>query len=303
MKKLALLLSVIILAACGSGGGSTNANSLQGNQPQTGVMKVVLSGEADGKTMALLNYTAHSPALKYRLVVTNPTLRINGVVYSNFNGGGDDVAVGGSLPAFTLPVATGYTLEVVKYVTSGGINKVLKYGRSLNFDITEGSNSSVSITLNAVDVKVGFRGYTTATPVFSNITTANASTSQKAYKFGVVALGRYTSQFGLNPSWNMSVKQSSAKTVSPFTTYGGLGGPRASIFVDQKTPETTTQGYLFAQSEFYLKSTLLKTGESSKLFSYVYPDKSALARNVIDADVNIRLKVNAGTIPSPTLSD
>lgn len=301
MKKLALLLSVIILAACGSGGGNTNTTGLQGSQQQTGVMKVVLNGEADGKTMAMLNYTAHSPSVKYRLVVTNPSLRMNGVTYSNFNNNGNDVTVGSALPEFTLPVATGYTLEVVKYVTLNGINKILKYGKSLKFDIAEGANSTVSLTLNAVDVKVEFKGYTTATPVFKTFTTVTASTSQKAYKYGIVTFDRYTSQFGLNTSWNMSVKQSSVKTTSPFISFGGLGGPRATSFVAQKTPETVSPGYLFAQAEFYLKPSLLKSGESSKLFSYVYPDKSALARDVIDTDVNIRLKVNTGTIPSPSL--
>lgn len=301
MRKLALLLSVVILAACGVGGG-TNTTGTQGSQQQTGVMKVVLQGETGGKTMAMLNYTAHSSSVKYRLVVTNPSLRINGVAYSNFNNNGDDVVVGQSLPTFTLPVANGYTIEVVKYVTLNGVNKILKYGRSATkFDIAEGANSAVTVTLLPVDITVGFRGYTTVTPVFNDFTTAYASTSQKTYKYGVVALGRYTSSFGLNPNWNMSVKQSSAKTSSPFTSYGGLGGPRAAIFVAQKTPETASPGYLFAQSEFYLKSSLLKSGEASTLFSYVYPDKSTLARTTIDSDVNIRLKVNTGTIPSPSL--
>lgn len=299
MKKLLLLLSVAVLSACGgsSGGGGTNAVNSNGIPQQTGTLKVMIAGDTAGKTLPMLNYTARSPNLKYRLVVTNPSLKINGVSYSNFNNGGPDIVVGQSIPNFTLPAADGYTLEIVKYVTNNGVNKILSYGKSSAFNISENAENAVNISLNAVNVTVKFQGYTTATPVkWDNYSTANASSSLKSYKYGVVTFDRYTAVYGLNNTWNMTTKTSTNRNSSPFATYGGLGGPRAAVFFGQRTPESGVETNLFAQAEFYLKPSLLKSTESRTLFSYVYPDQSTFARNPKDSDVRIRLKVKFGNM-------
>lgn len=161
MKKLALLLSMALLAACG-GGGSSGTQSNSGYQAggPTGTLAVTIKETA--KTAP--EVTTAQKTMR-RIVVTNPLIKNSDGKVVQFFFADYDVA---TLPAPVItipniPVATGYTAEVIDFVQETT------------------SYSSYSSTIRR------FVGYTTNhTPFYRYTTFIRPGTSSTAKPFRII---------------------------------------------------------------------------------------------------------------------
>lgn len=113
MKKLVLLLSVAFLAACGGGGTKTTATTTAQGSGDTGTL-VIKINEAASKTAPVATPTVIHMR---RIVATNPAIKDDQGKLIQFTVA--DYVVGGATPSITLPVGTGYVVEVLDYDITG----------------------------------------------------------------------------------------------------------------------------------------------------------------------------------------
>lgn len=159
MKKMALLLSLALLAACGGGGTSgSNANTpvYQAGGP-TGVLAVnIKETNKQAPTVSTTTKTMR------RIVVTNPLIKNSAGKIVQFAFADYDKAVGpgGGISIANIPVANGYTVEMIDFEVPTK---------------TFSSYSSISAT---------FRRYSGATPLYDFTTDVipASSTLIKPYK-------------------------------------------------------------------------------------------------------------------------
>ena len=143
MKKVLLLITLLLLYGlygCGSGGSSnvTQAQpptTVEPGAPTGSVVVHIIDGDAktsaddDWKTAAVV-----PTATNVRLVISNSTIRINGLAYKQIVDG--LIPAGGQINGLKFPVASGYTFELITYVpdhvqpgNTVPVNRMLKYAK------------------------------------------------------------------------------------------------------------------------------------------------------------------------------
>jgi len=271
MKKLALLLALGLLAACGGG---TTASTTQpatfssdsGQLQMATTSFTVADAEAktQPKTLALGDQADFkNPSNQLRIIISNPNIRVNNIAFKNIS------TYPIPLPplSYTLPVAPGYKIEAISYrkTTVPGFNRLKRFG-SATFEMTkDGSNpAAVTITPTPIDTKIGFAQYST-TPL-ANLTAY--ATTNPSYKnsYNISVTGRSAP---LGSSWKFV--QESADIILR-NTYVGTN-VNTDLLVALTTPQSFSGGTLYALGEFYLDSFYLKEGESPTNFTYVYPNR------------------------------
>jgi hypothetical protein len=275
MKKLLLLVSVLLLSACGGGGG-TGVIPQAASQTGSVTVNIIDAAPSAAKTVA----AALPAATKARLVFSSPN--ILGKSYKNI--------VTFDLPAGTqtinLPAGTGYKLEVISLIQfSGGINKLLKYGQSVNggnvpttFDIV--ANQSTSVTVVMSEIRAGF-ALTTNPPAG---VTVDANNPAPTYTVTATIPAAVTSL--MRPVWNLTPLLGAdfalLKHLTVPLTVPGL----------QTTP-SGIQGttYINLQGEFFMDAAYLDAGEQANAFVFYYPDYT-----VGDAAVKMPVTVPTGSV-------
>lgn len=117
MKKLALLLSMALLAACGGGGSSGSNGTTQSSQAISGQTATVNVSFGTAKSTFKMYSGTRTPFAKemVRIVVTNPTVpALANVRYTIA-----DFEVGTTPPSLQIPIANGYVFEGIRYLVSG----------------------------------------------------------------------------------------------------------------------------------------------------------------------------------------
>lgn len=257
MKKLALLLSLALLAACGGSGTNSNSANVV-SQPDGQLQMATLNvkvNEPTPKTLALnSNADTVSPTNRLRIVISNPTLRINGVPYKNIS------TYPVPLPAinYSLPVADGYKIEAFSYRKSSStlISWLKRYGYDI-FSMTP-TGASVSVSPTPIDAKIAFRSYSSTTGRMT------ASTNLNKVYYNISTSGKTAP---LGSSWNLVTSDASIPLANSYN-----GTISYAAFIRLNTPESYTGGTIYALGEFYIDSFYLKDGESATSFKYVYPN-------------------------------
>lgn len=172
MKKLALLLVMGLLVACGGGGGSgTTASGTPTSVKETGTVTVTI--DEPKQTGKLYNYTSTTTNnIWRRVVVTNPSLNVGSRIFKQYYDYRKDTPPD---LTFSIPYASGYTFEFLEYsstpssgfkqysttaiTNTGGVvlsdnvvypqDNVIKYAKAENVTIGSGSTN---ITLKAKTV-------------------------------------------------------------------------------------------------------------------------------------------------------
>ncbi|HUO75978.1 MAG TPA: hypothetical protein VMU21_00235 [Thermodesulfovibrionales bacterium] len=247
MKRVWLLIAMLLLAGCGSGGGSNVSNSQPGGSQPGGIIEVGPSTptgnvvvnivEGDAKTSAAIPPDDH-----VRLVVTNPNLRINGSVYKLIV---DGLNPGGHITGLKFPVATGYTFELITYAPDHvqplgtvPINRMVQHAKTpVPVNITP-DGATVDLTINTITACIN----DIPTPAYSNA------------PLGITAT--FTLQpTPLQPGWNLFLNTSLPlmshalhSTATPIANHALV-----------KAPIVLTEQTLYAQAEFYINQSLLDT--------------------------------------------
>jgi hypothetical protein len=192
--------------------------------------------------------------------VTNPN--VNGITYKQIQ----DIVIPGS-GTLTIPIASGYTFELVTYIT-GTTNLMEEYAVTPNVQIQAGSND-VLLSLNPIGVGL---------PVPASLTTA------QSYSVSV----NYTNPSPLQSLWRLTAQ--TADYTKPLHVSGSSSSTNVITMVapiNNNRPCT-----LYFQAEFYAKSSLLNTGENATNWAFVYP-------NPLWGDAAISTPV---TVPSGTVT-
>jgi hypothetical protein len=262
MKKLALLLSVVFMAACGgSGGGSNNASLPAG----TGKLTVKVA-ESAAKTV--VTNTAGTSQNWRRLVITNDKLNAGGYIFQKFV----DYDRAGAAPPYTfdLPYANGYVIEVLDYTRSTSVyNKyssisntklfaamtsvrmitttktpygMTDYGRA-EFNFT-GAVTTVSIKLNTVATRIPFLNYTGT--VYSSITPGNVYSARVTF-VNMTAAPFNPTLWGLKEGSLAGVDTAYIKLASS-PTLSGLAAPYTM---------TESLDSYYGKAVFYAKNSLI----------------------------------------------
>lgn len=252
MRELCLLLTFLLLTACGTGGSDANGGGVTDvtAESPTGSLRVSFAPEpADPPRAAAKLITK-----QIRIVVTNQTLRVNGNMFRVIQ----DVAPGDTV-SFALPLARGYTIEAITYTNDSdtGLNTILRYAITKNLTVDTGETGA---TLTLADVQVQL--VLPASGIAQNgryVIQANYST----------ALGSRITP--LHSGWYLVPPK-----LTPYT--GFINNTTATNFNSTHffaVPVTAIPGFnLYFQGVFTLKPTLLKTGESLKKWVFNYPNPS-----------------------------
>lgn len=137
-----------------------------------------------------------------------------------------------SITGLSIPVADGYVFEVVTYSPLSGINRMLKYAKAPNVNITS-SGGTITLTLAAM--------------------TASFTLPNPAYSGAALNLSATFSQPTPLQSWNL-FQQLTAFTSAVHSASGG-----ATDHTGDKALVVTSAGTLHAQGEFYISSSMLDT--------------------------------------------
>lgn len=308
MKKLALLLSVAILAACGGGGSNTPAYQANNPPPVSGVSSKFTVQINEPKQMGKLffNYSASASELvRRRIVITNPLLDKSAT--EPFKKYYDYFKNRPEILDFTLPNADGYVIEFLEYsVKAGGFatystndsgtratarsgratfsnystysdvpNNIIKYAKVTGINVPK--SSGVTLTPKAIPgsiLKFPVTGFKFGT--YSGIPAKNISSSfQVRAKFENLSV---PSTFNAN-NWKLSVRY------NPYLA-GGKGekfavvatSPDVYVTADDLGNITNVwsngEMYLRGVATYYLNSSILLDGELSTKFNRV-EDNSA----------------------------
>jgi hypothetical protein len=284
MKKLALLLSVALLTACGGGNSTpTGSTSSQAVNGPTSTVTFDIK-EPAAKTYATRTSTVTTTTMR-RVIVTNPTVpALSGIKW--YAAGGDYKASLTS-PGFSLPVADGYQVEVLDYdvtVTafsnySFGARNIpassettkpytLKFYKNQTFNVTA-TPGPVSVVLAAV-------GTPTLTPPPANITTVLSGSATFDVSATIPANSAY------DTTWSVSggYAPSSRATISSGTT--------PTITVASPSPVFNNGVRLadyYLAGQFYLKPSLLLAGEMASDFVVTAPAAAKSTLNLTSTSV------------------
>ena len=175
-----------------------------------------------------------------RVAVTNPS--VNGISYKQIV----DLSIPGSTQ-LTIPIASGYTFELVTY-TSGTPNMIEEYAITQNVQIQAGNNT-VTLTLS---------------PIAVGLTVPASLNTNQTY----TVLATFPTPTALQPTWRLSVQ--TTNYTGPLHMAGtGASSPLLTLTAPVNNNQPAT---LYFQAEFFLKSSLLNTGESYLNWSFVYPN-------------------------------
>jgi hypothetical protein len=174
--------------------------------------------------------------------VTNP--KVNGVSYKQIQ----DIVIPDSL-TLTIPIASGYTFELVTY-TTGTTNLMEEYAVTQNVQIQAGNNT-VSLTLN---------------PIVVGLTVPASLNTAQSYSASV----NYTNPSPLNAIWRLTVL--TTDYTKPLHSSGSSSGTNV---MNMAAPVNNNQPCtLYFQAEFFAKSSLLNIGENYANWAFVYPNPS-----------------------------
>lgn len=260
MKKILVLIVLAFLAACGGGGGSATTEVT--NTSPTGSLSINFADGAAAKAVASL------PHGWVRIVITNPSLKLNGAAFKVVQDRqpGEDFS-------FALPLANNYVVEAVTYDKVAGENKMIpiEYAITRFVSISSPTTNSVTLTLWPVAAKLVAPGTAyqgTRVSVLANLSSAAGRTAT-----------------ALNSSWYMP-----AAKETPFIGFSN----RTSAMTYSATHSFTAWNVtapgvkMYYQAVFSLKPGLIKAGETSKMWQLGVP--SAAFGNVstaILAPVNV----------------
>ena len=243
MKTGLLLVAMLLLTACGgSGDGVSSSGDVTGggDAAQANVTVVVNRAAANivAKTVAL---AVPQPTMA-RIVVTHP--RINGLSYKQIQ----DITLPGSA-TLTLPVAAGYTFELVTYVVDGKINRLIEYASTQDVQILQSpAVNTVTLTLDYITMGL-------TVPVSLPV----------GQTYAVVA--NFPTPNPLHSIWALSTQTTN------FTLPLHLHASTTSYHSDMLPPKNNNMpATVYFQAEFFLKPTMLNTNELFSNWSFVYPN-------------------------------
>jgi hypothetical protein len=252
MIQLAVLLLMLLLAACGTSTPASTAPPTESAEIATGVLRVIIAGANDGAPGKAL---ASSVAGKnFRVVIRHPTLQVNGQAFSVIQ----DTVPGGSL-SFALPVSTNYTVEALAYSNdpNTGLNTVLKYAIATSVRVDATGASAAVLTLTPVEAKIVL-----------------PSSLQQGESYN--ALANFSSAGGrrvtpLHANWCLMPPKTT--TYAPFSNHTAATNFASAHF--NYAPATYgVPTNLYFQGVFTLKPTLLGAGEKAKQWIYNAPEVS-----------------------------
>jgi len=277
MKKLWLLITMLLLTACGSGGSGIQATSNSGG---TGVLSVQLVDQSAGAvsaragTTASALYTAPPPGW-VRVVVTNPNL--NGQPYQQIV----DQAFGTGAVQLTIPIGTGFTCEVVTYAKDGALNRMSQYGQSSYTDANSNVSSTFPIIINGnttivvslYDISAAVSPIAPAGGLYST-----DPDNSGANKYSVGATIPTPGPF--QPAWSLAVKTSS------FITPVHLASTPAITFTNLTAPFSYQQQTLYLEGEFFIKTSLIASTDRATNWVFTV-DGATLINNVYSGQTSL----------------
>jgi hypothetical protein len=259
MKRIFLMVMMLLLAACSGGGGgggtAVDTGPPAGQPTLTGTITIELADET-GKKLAL----ASPDPTFVRIVVTNPSYVITGKSFKAMQ----TVAIGSTDPVqFVLPEHSGYLVEALYYtVEPNGTLKIMqKYGAHGNVNVSSASTAVISLTIAPISV--------TLKPVLPNLQDfvyAGIPGGAAADTYDMVAI--FPLETPLQPAWRYYVQ-----TNKIFTLPQHSGTP-SLIHTRIAAPNSFINGNLYYQGEFFIKTSLLDTGEVYTSWTFNYPNPS-----------------------------
>ena len=276
MKKIWLLVSVLFFSACGGGGDvqyyPVNTQTATG----TATINIVDVTPSSPKMVAAVLPSGN----KARLVFTAPN--ILGKAYKNIIT--LDLPVT-SPQTIALPAGTQYKLEVISFLTSGAIYKILKYGQSVDttnvpatFDIVANQNTTVTVAVS--EVRTGF-ALTTTPPggvVIDNTNLTPTYTVTATIPAAVSSL--------IRPFWSLNTLLG-----ADFTTPRYQPVPSAVPGIQTTPAGIQSDTFINLQGQFYMNAAYLDTGESQNNFVFFYPDNT-----VGDVAVKMPVTISKGNV-------
>jgi len=261
MKQVFLLVMMLLLASCSGGGGGGAALGgpdvpPDGKPSLTGTITIQLR-DATPKILAL----APPDPQFVRIVVTNPSFVISGKSYRALK----TIAIGSTAPVqFVLPEHVGYQVEALYYAndTSSNLNVMQKYGMQSGINVT--SDAKIAIDLAITPIAAGL---TPVLPNGQNFVYAGIPGGAAADTYGMVPVLPVESP--LQPAWRYYVQTNKLFT-SP-QHYGTPSLNHSSI----AAPSSFVNGNLYYQAEFFIKPSLLDTGETYTIWTFNYPNPSS----------------------------
>jgi hypothetical protein len=263
MKRGCLLVAMLLLTACGGGSGGAVSGGGGGDGTAQANVTIVVNRHAAAAGAVARAIAAPTMA---RIAITSPN--VNGVSYKQIQ----DIPVPGST-TLTIPVASGYTFELVTYVVDGTINRLIEYALTQNVQILK-SPAVNTVTLTLDRIKMGLTvpaSLTVAQPysVFANFSTPNP----------------------LQSSWALSTQ------TTDYTLPQHLHAVVTSNHINMLPPVNNNQpATVYFQGEFFLKSTMINTNESYTNWSFVYPNPQWLT-DTVSAPLLVPTGTVAITIP------
>ncbi len=265
LKVLVLLMSVLLIFGCGSGG-DTTISSDQGGEAPGGS-----PGDAIAPGMGRIVVEFAEGPIKAGIVAQALSAGFGRVVVSKF---GETTALdedGNPVTYFTLihkqiadvsipgtaamqvPADTGYQIDVITYAKVGSLNVAIKTGNKAGVSVTQGIDNNVSISLSAIAATLNI-----PTLIESGITysllNANASPIRNdigyvRHSFSPITADTFTFN---DPSTFI------AGTVSPANKF--QAPPSSTI------PSTD----LYLQGQFFIDTSLLKDTELKQWYNWTY---------------------------------
>lgn len=236
MRKIWVLLMMLLLSACGMGGGNEDSPvPIDVRQDSMGKVEITIQ-EAIAKTVAAAPAATH-----LRLVISNPYLKVNGTPFKYILDGA--MPAGNKVTGLKFPLASGYVFELLTYTprpvgaTAVTVNRMLKYAKISN------------VTVNATDTSVNLN--------LEAITATFAFPTEKVYAGSILPTitANFQKTTPLQLPWKLSVKTDSTQINSALHSTTGL----LTSYTTIKAPYVLTPGYLYGQGEFFINSALLDT--------------------------------------------
>lgn len=287
MRKWFWLFIMLVIAGCGSGGGTVQTGGTTGGITPPSVGEPGVTGSISLRFVEAPK-TALQKALpldittpgRARIVLKSTALKFRKVV---------DVAFGTTLEPIALPVAADYTIEAVFYAKgTGAPNQLSRHGATGDVvNVPAGGVTEVVLPMAEISVP------------FAPPTEVLSGTS---YTVPEPSAAAFAAQ-GLQTMWALS------KGTQPFTARMHLSQTPSTMHANIAAPIVGQPGFIYFQGEFFIKSELLDAGESAYDWSYVseppVPTQLKLASLTFPADAlppdTIDPVVRSFTVPTTKL--